>query len=65
MEEHILNYSPTVMFRGTPCINGQTNRQTDKQSIYIDSGQIIELTTLFSGVLMPDCGHGVVNLLFC
>ena len=28
MEEDIQNYSPTVMFRGTPCISNKIHRMT-------------------------------------
>ena len=42
MEEDILNYSPTVMFRGTPCISAR--------NIYEKEKFINETTFLWSGV---------------
>ena len=36
MEKDILNYSPTVMFRGTPCISG--NIETTKKADQVNFG---------------------------
>ena len=35
MEEDILKYSPTVMFRGTPCIKVVFNKSINSNSLYV------------------------------
>ena len=64
MEEDILNYSPTVMFRGTPCIlfffifNGRTKKERrlefgdpdsyEKFHQFLRPGRLFQIPALYS-----------------
>ena len=46
MEDDILNYSPTVMFRGTPCSSGNLEFNHEGFSailVYLSFGQISQI----------------------